>query len=50
MNGQFFIKNGEAKYGVPSGDFLENEKTGKESHVATMLLLGNGVLSIIGEY
>ena len=22
-----FIKNGEAKYGVPSGDFLENEKT-----------------------
>ena len=41
-NGQFFVKNGEAKYGVPSGDFLENEKAGKESHVAIMLLLGNG--------
>ena len=37
-----FYQNGEAKYGVPSGDFLENEKTGKKSHVATMLLLGNG--------
>ena len=38
------------KQGVPSGDFFENEKTGEKYHVATMLLWGTGVLSIIGEY